>query len=212
VVQSLPVALLSQRPDLVAKERALAAASAGIGVAEASRYPRFSLYGSITRSASASGGAQVLSTPWSFGPSLSLPLFDGGAAQASVRSAEASYQITLAEYRQAVGTAVKEVEQNLVRLASAEAREADVRRSADGYHTVANATEASWCAGADSLLSSEQTRRDAISAEQSLIAVHRDRLLYGVALYKAVGGGWEVETPDPALGGVSSSISTASVK
>jgi len=220
-VQSLPVALLSQRPDVVAKERALAAASASIGVAEASRYPRLSLSGSIARSVMASGGAQVLSTPWSFGPSLSLPLFDGGAAKASVRSAEASYAIALADYRQAVSKAVQEVEQNLVRLASAEAREADVQRSAEGYRTVANATEASWRAGSDSLLSYEQTRRDAISAEQSLITVQRDRLLYGVALYKAVGGGWDVnatvdrDTPKTegiALGGASASIPTPSVK
>jgi outer membrane protein, multidrug efflux system len=220
-VQSLPVALLSQRPDLVAKERALAAANAGIGVAEASRYPRLSLSGSIARSAVASGGAQVSSTPWSFGPSLSLPLFDGGAAKASVRSAEASYVIALADYRQAVSTAVREVEQNLVRLACAEAREADVQHSAEGYRTVANATEASWRAGSDSLLSYEQTRRDAISAEQSLIAVQRDRLLYGVALYKAVGGGWDVnatvtantpETQGLSRVGASASIPTASVK
>jgi NodT family efflux transporter outer membrane factor (OMF) lipoprotein len=220
-VQSLPVALLSQRPDVVAKERALAAASASIGIAEASRYPRLSLSGSIAPSVVASGGAHVSSTPWSFGPSLSLPLFDGGAAKASVRSAEASYVIALADYRQAVSTAVQEVEQNLVRLASAEAREADVQRSAEGYRTVANATEASWRAGSDSLLSYEQTRRDAISAEQSLITVQRDRLLYGVALYKAVGGGWDVSatiaanTPEAqgvSLVGASASISTASVK
>jgi NodT family efflux transporter outer membrane factor (OMF) lipoprotein len=220
-VQSLPVALLSQRPDVVAKERALAAASASIGAAEAGRYPRLSLSGSISRSVVAPGSAQVLSTPWSFGPSLSLPLFDGGAAKATVRSAEASYAIALAEYRQAVNTAVQEVEQNLVRLASAEAREADVQRSAEGYRTVANATEASWRAGSDSLLSYEQTRRDAISAEQSLITVQRDRLLYGVALYKAVGGGWDVNatvnanTPEAqglSLVGASASISTVSVK
>jgi NodT family efflux transporter outer membrane factor (OMF) lipoprotein len=220
-VQSLPVALLSHRPDVVAKERALAAASARIGVAEAGRYPRLSLSGSIARSAVMSGGAQLSSAPWSFGPSLSLPLFDGGAAKASVRSAAASYDIALADYRQALNTAVQEVEQNLVRLASAEAREADVQRSAAGYRTVANATEASWRAGSDSLLSYEQTRRDAISAEQSLITVQRDRLLYGVALYKAVGGGWDfnatVTANRPAaqgiaLGVASASIPTASVK
>jgi outer membrane protein TolC len=116
---------------------------------------------------------------------------------------------------------VKEVEQNLVRLTSAEAREADVRRSAEGYRTVANAIEASWRAGADSLLSYEQTRRDAILAEQSLVTVQRDRLLYGVALYKAVGGGWDINatvsanTPmaqDHSRVGTSASISMASFK
>ena len=195
-VQSLSVTLLSQRPDVVAKERALAAASASIGVAEAARYPRLSLSGSISRSVLAPGNGQVLSSPWSFGPSLSLPLFDGGAAKASVRSAEASYAIALAEYRQTVSAAVQEVEQSLVRLTSAEARENDVRRSAEGYRAAANAAEASWRAGSESLHSYEQARRDAISAEQSLIAVQRDRMLYGVALYKAVGGGWDATASD----------------
>lgn len=196
-VQRLPLALLSQRPDLVAKERALAAASASVGVAEAGRYPRLSLAGSIGRSGADLGGAARYSTPWSFGPSLSLPVFDGGAARANVRSAEANYEVALAAYRDAVGTAVKEVEQGLVRLGSAEAREADLRRSAEGYRRVATATETAWRAGSESLLTLEQTRRDAISAEQALLAVQRDRLLYGVALYKAVGGGWDTSLPDP---------------
>jgi outer membrane protein TolC len=134
-----------------------------------------------------------------------------------VRLAEANYFIALAEYRQAVDTAVKEVEQNLIRLTSAEAREADVLSSAEGYRTVANATQASWRAGAESLLSYEQTRRDAISAELSLITVQRDRLLYGVALYKAVGGGWDVnatapEMQDRSIVGASPSLSTVSNK
>jgi NodT family efflux transporter outer membrane factor (OMF) lipoprotein len=216
-VQSLPVALLSQRPDVVAKERALAAASASIGAAETGRYPRLSLAGSISRSVVAPGSNPLFSTPWSFGPSLSLPLFDGGAAKASVRSAEASYAVALAEYRQAVNTAVLEVEQGLVRLASAEAREADVQRSAERYRAVAIATEASWRAGSDSLLSYEQTRRDAISAAQSLITVQRDQLLYGVALYKAAGGGWDAnatssEVPHSPLAGDSAPIPPSSAK
>lgn len=192
LVNSLPVDLLSQRPDLVSTERALAAASAQIGVAEADRYPRLSLSGSLSGTRSAG----VNTTPWSFGPSLSLPLLNGGAKRAAVDSAQAAYDLALANYQQAVRTAVQEVEQSLVRQDSAERRTADVQRSAAGYRSYANAVEANWRAGGDSLLNLELARRNAIAAEQTLIAVQRDQLLYGIALYKAVGGGWTVSTGD----------------
>ncbi|WP_394788536.1 efflux transporter outer membrane subunit [Rhodoferax sp.] len=187
-VQTLPVDMLSQRPDLVSAERALAAASAEIGVAEADRYPRLSLTGSLSRSRTAG----VDTTPWSFGPSLSLPLLNGGAKRAAVDSAQAAYDLALATYQQSVRTAVQEVEQNLVQQDSAERRTADVRRSAEGYRSYANAVETNWRAGGDSLLNLEVARRNAIAAEQTLITVQRDQLLYGIALYKAVGGGWSV--------------------
>lgn len=191
-VNTLPVDLLSQRPDLVSTERALAAASAQIGVAEADRYPRLSLLGSL--SATRTDG--VNTTPWSFGPSLSLPLLNGGAKRAAVDSAQAAYDLALANYQQAVRTAVQEVEQSLVRQMSAVRRTADVQRSATGYRSYANAVEANWRAGGDNLLNLELARRNAIAAEQTLITVQRDQLLYGIALYKAVGGGWTVSTGD----------------
>jgi multidrug efflux system outer membrane protein len=86
------------------------------------------------------------------------------------------------------------VEEDLVQLDSATRREADLRRSAVGYRAYASTVESLWRAGGESLLNLETARRDAIAAEQSLITVQRDQLLYGVALYKAVGGGWSVQT------------------
>lgn len=198
-LSALPVALLSQRPDLVSYERSLASASAEIGVAEADRYPRLSLVGSLSGSKTA-GNAN--STSWSFGPSLSLPLLNGGAKLAAVASAQAAYDLALANYQQAVRSAVQEVEEDLVQLDSATRREADLRRSALGYRAYANTVESLWRAGGESLLNLEIARRDAIAAEQSLITVQRDQLLYGVALYKAVGGGWSVQAPAMSSGEV----------
>lgn len=188
-VTTLPAQLLSQRPDLVSAERTLAAASADIGVAEANRYPRLSLLGSI--SATRTGGATAGTTPWSFGPSLSLPLFDGGALRAQVAGSRASYQSALASYESAVRTAVKEVEQNLVRLDAARRRSADVVSSAANYRKYYDAAHTNWQAGSISLLALEEARRNALQAEQNAITVQRDRLLYGIALYKAFGGGWQ---------------------
>jgi outer membrane protein TolC len=178
----------------VAAERTLAAASADIGVAEANRYPRLSLAGSIT--AGSTGGVQT--QPWSFGPSLSLPLFDGGALKAKVAGAEASYASALAAYRSAVRTAVKEVEQGLVRLDAAGRRSGDLASSASSYRKYYDAARENWRAGSISLLALEESRRNALQAGQNAIAVQRDRLLYAIALYKALGGGWQT-TPSTGV-------------
>jgi len=186
-VNSIPAELLRQRPDLVSAERSLASASAQIGVAEAQRYPSLSLSGSITLSA-ASGTA--LTAPWSFGPSLSVPVFNGGKLAAGVKSAQADYDSALAGYRQTVRDAVKEVEQALVRLDSMAGREAEALTSAAGYRAYLLATEQNWRVGRASQLDLETARRSAIGAEITLLELKQSRLEYWVALYKAVGGGW----------------------
>jgi multidrug efflux system outer membrane protein len=190
-VASLPVTLLAQRPDLAAAERELAAASADIGVAEGNRYPRLSLLGSLTHDASRSGGATITDKPWSFGPSLSLPIFNGGALAAQQTAAGARYEQALARYRKAVRAAVEEVETALVNLDSATRRVGDARIATTGYAAYFNAAEKNWRAGGLSLLMLEDARRSAAAAERNEIALQRERVLNWIALYKALGGGWD---------------------
>ncbi|SEF34873.1 efflux transporter outer membrane subunit [Variovorax sp. NFACC27] len=187
-VQSVPANVLRQRPDLASLERELAASSAEIGVAQADLYPSLSLSGSI--SVSATPGASALTT-WSLGPSLSIPLFDGGKRRAAVVTARANYQTALANYRQGVRTAVKEVERSLVNLDSTARRVDEAQRAADDYRRYFQATETNWRAGLESLLTLEEARRSALSAEISLITLQRDRVEYWISLYKALGGGWQ---------------------
>lgn len=187
-VTTVPADLLRQRPDVVAAERGVASANARIGVAEAAKYPSLTLAGSIGL---ADGGGTTL--PWSFGPSLTVPLFNGGRLAANVKSAEADYVSALADYRQTVRAAVKEVEQALVRLDSAARREEEARRSAAGYRAYLTATEDNWRAGRASLLDVETARRSTLTAEVNLLELQQNRLRYWIALYKAVGGGWNRE-------------------
>lgn len=190
VVTSLPANLLRQRPDLVSAERKVASATALIGVAEAARYPSFTLSGSVTLSAVGGSASQL---PWSFGPTLTLPLFDSGRIHANIRSARADYDSALADYRSTVRSAVKEVEQALVRLDSIAQREQEVRKSADGYQHYLVATEQNWRLGGVSLLDLETARRSAIAAQITLLELQQNRLAYWIALYKAVGGGWNAD-------------------
>lgn len=191
-VDSLPVALLAQRPDLAAVERELAAASADIGIAAANRYPRLALLGNLTRDKTTLGdGPTVVSSPWTFGPTLSLPLLDGGALAAQQDAARARHAQALARYRQAVRSAVEEVEGVLVNLDAARIRNEQARIATTGFKAFFTAAEQNWRAGGISLLALEEARRSASAAERNEIALLRDRVLHWIALYKALGGGWQ---------------------
>lgn len=187
-VREIPADLLRQRPDLASSERELAAANAEIGVAEADRLPSLSLSG--TFSVGVTAGEHNRS--WSMGPVLSIPLFDGGKRRAAVDSAHAAYDVALAVYRQTLRTSVMEVEQSLVRLDAARRRESDVERATAGFRESFEAIDRNWRAGGVSLLDRETARRQALTAEIELITTQRDQVRYWIALYKALGGGWQV--------------------
>ena len=196
-VPDVPAQVLSQRPDVSSAERAVAGASADVGVAVASRLPSITLAGSIGINSYRLGGQSLTSKSWSFGPSVSLPIFDGGAGAARVETARARYDQALASYRSKVRQAVQEVEDALVRLDASE-RRVDAATMADAqYAKVLEASNARYRLGAGSLLQLEDVRRTALQASQSLAAVKLERAQAWVALYKAVGGGWRDDAPNP---------------
>lgn len=194
-VAAVPAALLSQRPDLAAAERSLAAAASDVGVARADRYPRLSLTGSIGRTAYRVGGETFDGSTWSFGPALLWPLFDAGRRSANVDAAQARYEAAVAAYRERALLAVREVEEALTRLDAAGRREADAARAAQGYAQFLAAAQTQWDVGVGSLLDLEQARRSALAADAGLLQVQRERIDAWVRLYKAVGGGWTPDDP-----------------
>lgn len=196
-VDAVPAQVVRQRPDVASRERTLAAASADIGVAQAQLYPSLSLAGSI--GLSASGGSSL--TSWSFGPSLSLPIFDGGARRANVAAARANHEIAYAQWRDAVRNAVTEVEKALVQLDNASSRTVQAERAAQEYRRYLTASEAERRAGTISLLTFEEVRRQALSAQLELTGLQRDRVNHWIALYRALGGGWEAGSPATAPAG-----------
>lgn len=190
-IDSLPAQLLSQRPDVFAAEREVAAASAEIGGAQAQRFPRLSLSGSIGRANFRTGGTDVELSTWSIGPlALSLPMFDGGRRAANVEAAEARYEAAVVAYRARVRQAVREVEEALITLNSTAARGEDARIAVDGYRASFNATEARYKGGLASLVELEEARRNRLASENALVALERERRSAWVALYRAAGGGW----------------------
>ncbi|MBC7471108.1 MAG: efflux transporter outer membrane subunit [Ramlibacter sp.] len=190
-VLSLPAQLLTQRPDVHQAESDVAAASAGIGTAQAQRYPRLTLSGSIAAGIVHIGGANTDAQTWSIGPlAVTLPLFDGGRRAANVEAARARYDEAVALYTARVRQAVREVEQALVNLESARLRMEDASVAADGYRASFVATEARYRSGLGSLVELEDARRTLLAAETALVTLQRERVAAWIALYRAVGGGW----------------------
>jgi outer membrane protein, multidrug efflux system len=190
-VPAVPAALLQQRPDVYRAEREVAAASADVGSAQAQRYPRLSLAGSVAAGRLAIGGETTNFPTWSIGPvAVTLPLFDAGRRAANEAAARARYADAVAQYRGQVRQAVREVEQALVQLESARPRRGDAERAARGYAAALAATQARYGSGLASLLEVEDARRTALAAETTLVTVQQETLDAWIALYRAVGGGW----------------------
>lgn len=189
---ALPAAIISQRPDVAAAEKNLAAADAQINVTHANRLPRLSLLGSISFFGIRLSGANNTTTgnSWSFGPSLSLPIFDAGTKSARERAAKAAYASSLATYRQTVSTAVREVETALVNVDAAQRRLTDATTAKQKYNYYFAASIERQKYGSNSLIELEDARRTNLSAEQNLINLKRELTTQQISLYKAIGGGW----------------------
>jgi NodT family efflux transporter outer membrane factor (OMF) lipoprotein len=190
-VKTVPADLLRQRPDVYSLEKQLAATAFSVGASEADLYPSLSLSGSLTLNQNSLTGTNL---PWSFGPSLSLPLFDGGQRRAAVKLAKADYDLAAANYRAGILSAVKEVETALVHLDSAHRQLSDAATAAREYKTYFKSVDENWKAGGASVLDREEARRSAQSAEITLVGLRRDTVEYWIALYKAIGGGWSADT------------------
>ncbi|MDX5372484.1 MAG: efflux transporter outer membrane subunit [Pseudomonadaceae bacterium] len=189
---SLPSALLERRPDVAAAERRVMAANAEIGVAEAAYYPQLSL--------SASGGYRSgglddwISSPnrfWSIGPAFAMTLFDGGLIRSQVEQAEASYDQTVADYRQTVLESFREVEDYLVQLAVLE-REAVVQQEAlDAARESLRLILNQYKAGTVEFTDVVSVQASALANERTRLTLQGSRLTASVQLIAALGGGWQ---------------------
>jgi len=200
VPPGLPSELLERRPDIAAAERRVAAANANIGVATAAFFPTIKLGATAGLQSGNVGtlhaGPSLFEWPshfWAIGPSLTLPLFQGGQLNANLRQAKAAHEEIVARYRQIVLTAFADVENNL----SAE------HLLANQYEQVTAAFEASrrqleiannrYDAGLVTYLQVATAQNTTLGIERTAMRLRGQQLVAVVALVKSIGGGWQAE-------------------
>ena len=206
-ITALPANTLNQRPDVFTAEREVTAASAEVGNAQAQRYPRLTLSGSVGIANFRSGGENTKTDTWTIGPlSVSVPIFDAGRRRANVDAAGARYDYAVASYRSTVRQAVSELEQALVNLDGTAARATDAQTALEGYRVNFTAVEERYKNGMASLFELEDARRTRLAAEQTVINLQRERSAAWVSLYRAAGGGWNPPADGaPAVAGMNPS-------
>lgn len=190
VLAGISSQVLLQRPDVQEAEHALKSANANIGSARAAFFPSLTLTASGGVSSSAlsslfSGGAGV----WSLAPSLSLPIFDGGANRASLKYSEARKQYYVASYEKTIQTAFKEVADVLARKNTVQAQLDAQRSYVAAAHESYQLADKRYREGVDTYLNSLDAQRTLYTAQQSLISSEQIRIDNLVTLYNVLGGG-----------------------
>jgi multidrug efflux system outer membrane protein len=188
----LPSALLERRPDISAAERRMASANASIGVAKAAFFPTVQLNGLAgLESLNAGSFFNASSRLWALGPSVTLPIFEGGKLRASLRFAKATYDEMAATYRQSVLTAFSEVEDNLAAqtlLANQYAAESDALVAARKQLEIVNNQ---YRDGLITYLEVATAESTTLNVEFTATQLRGQQLVAAVNLVKALGGGWQ---------------------
>ncbi|WP_421142965.1 efflux transporter outer membrane subunit [Aeromonas dhakensis] len=187
-----PSSLLQQRPDILAAEHSLKAANANIGAARAAFFPTISLTATAgTASNQLSGLFDGGTGTWTFMPQINLPIFDGGKRIADLDVAEVSTKQAVASYEKSIQTAFKEVADTLGAQADYQQQLQAQQELVKASQTYFKLAEVRYEKGVDSYLTRLDAQRSLFSAKQGLITTHLAQLSNQIALYKAVGGGWQ---------------------
>lgn len=190
VPAGLPSDLLLRRPDIAAAEHTLHAANARVQAARAAFFPRIALTTSAgTASAHLDGLFDSGSRAWTFAPSISLPLFDGGRLQSNLDLSAARQNIAVADYEKTVQTAFREVSDALATRATA-ARQITLQQAQrDALHERARLAQLRYDHGATPYFEVLDAQRDLLAAEQQLVQARYALQAAHIAVYAALGGG-----------------------
>ena len=195
----LPSELLERRPDIAAAERGVAQANSQIGVARAAYFPQILL--SASGGFGASSIASWLTWPsrfWSVGPSLAETIFDAGLRRATVQQYRATYDETVANYRQTVLIAFQQVEDNLasLRILSQDIQEQDA--AVEAARRSLEEVTARYKSGIDPYLNVISAQTILLNDQQTAVNFRMQQMVAAIQLIKALGGGWDAaQIPSP---------------
>jgi len=194
----LPSDLIFRRPDIRESDALFHAATANVGVATAQLYPTFSLNGDINvQSSKFDGLGNWANNVWQFGPSITWPIFTAGRIRANIEVQNALEEQALLTYDQAVLTALSDVENALVAYANEQQRRAALVDSVQYNRQALDLSTRLYNAGLTEFLNVLTAERSLYGAEDSLAQSQGAVASDLAALYKALGGGWEIDPDAP---------------
>jgi outer membrane protein, multidrug efflux system len=196
VPDSLPATLLARRPDVQQAERAYAAATARIGVAQASRLPTISVSGSYGSQAPKSGDLFTSNAEiYQALAGISIPLFTGGRLINETRVARARADQARAQYEQSVLIALREASDALVGVRTARDQVAAQQTQAQALRRAFQLAELRYRTGIASYIEVLDAQRSLFDAELGLSQAQLRQLAAAVQLYRALGGSWPATPP-----------------
>lgn len=186
----IPADALRRRPDVRSAERTLAAATARIGVAKAQLYPALAITGNINSNATSLTGLGDAITGGLFA-GLTQAIFNGGRLRAQVRSNEAAADTAFANYKGVVLLALEDIENAIVALDSARRRETQFAIAYDAANASAILSRSQYRTGLTDFTTLNQQEAALLSAQNGLTQARSDQATALIALYDALGGGWD---------------------
>ncbi|HEY5290443.1 MAG TPA: efflux transporter outer membrane subunit [Caulobacteraceae bacterium] len=188
---ALPSALVRNRPDILAAEADLHADTARIGVATADLYPDIKLSAGFTQTALTPGGLfSYNASGWNIGPTLTLPIFNGGRLRADKRAAEAQARASLAQYRQTVLTAFTQVADVLTALAHDDDRLTALGAAQTAADNALKDARTAYRLGGGPLAAVVDAQRQAARARLDVVQAQSQKLMDVIELYAATATDW----------------------
>ena len=192
----LPSELLRYRPDVLQAEYDLKAAGANIAVARAAYFPTISLASSVgVRSDGLSDLFDNDAVGWSFGPNISVPIFDAGRLDANYDVAQIEREQTLASYERSIQTAFREVSDVLATRATLGEQLAAQYRLQDNFDQTYEIADARFKAGISNYLDVLDAQRSLFDTQQGILDLELQKIISQIELYQALGGGANLDTP-----------------
>lgn len=192
----LPSALLRYRPDVLQAEYNLKAAGANIAVARAAYFPTISLASSVgIRSDSLGDLFDNSGFSWSFGPTISVPIFDAGRLDANYDVAKIQRQQSLTSYERSIQTAFREVSDVLATRATLGAQLESQYRLQDNFDQTYEIADARFRAGISNYLDVLDAQRSLFSTQQGILDLELQKIISQIELYQVLGGGANLDVP-----------------
>ena len=188
-----PITLVRRRPDIREAEARLHAALAEIGEAEAEFYPDVNLIGDVNvQSLTLKKLFHAASTQWTLGPTITIPIFEGGRLRGNLALKESRHREAAIEFQKALLRAWQEVDDALTAYAQAQKRRASAARGVAQDKTALNAAKRRYQQGLVDFLNVNASLAQLLRSENALVQSDTEIATDLVNLYRALGGGWEI--------------------